>query len=908
MKTALRVSLPVLFSILAFGASAPLASAASFYVDPIGTDDATSFGTTTSSGAFRTIQYAIDNASGSDTINVAAGTYTEQILINKPLTLTGAGANATTIQAPDPTTMTFSDQSAYLAGSASTRGRNKAIVSITAPNVTFQNFRVTPNNQLLASVSSPYTGVGILVDHVGGATPVALTGITISNNLINGENPLDVISAIKIIGEATATVSGNTIHVDGSGFGIHILGLDKILPTGTYHPNVDVTNNTIYAGTTARPISGSSWNGLFYGIYYFFGANGTASGNTVYGAYGWGLNTWDAGDVSFTNNTVDTDGSPSRTDRGHGSQLIGSSNRVSHLTFSHNTITNKFYASIISQNLPAIWTAQYNTISNTDDGFIFDRITSGTATITTNSFGVTGKAIVMGGTAGTSSGTAYGNWSGASSITVDATNNWWGTVSSTGVAAKIVGSVSYIPWYTNAGMTTNSAAKLMTSFNIASPSVTGAIDTIAHTVSLMVPSGTNVTTLVPTIATSTGATVSPASGSVQDFTTPVTYTVTSADGSASQSYVVTVSTAAADQTVPDVSGAATIDATTPEVVITNPTQAVDVTISSGTSNPTIDVSAFITGGTGTLPEITVTSVDAGNATVVIPASTVVTSADNTWNGVIAAPTITTVSLPETVGEVKSLSTAIEVGFSGAKLSFDNAVRLLLPGQAGRRAGYVRTGIAFTEITNVCSVDDQATMNTALATDGDCRMDASNGLDLIIWTKHFTSFATYTQQTANPPSNSSGGSGGSISPIFVPILTPTITTTTTTTTSNQGQVLGAAAYNFTKALTVGVRSDEVTELQKALIAEGVLKIDAPTGYFGELTKAAVIAFQKARGIANTGFVGPLTRAELNKGSVVSAAATGKTNLTSSQADAIISLVESFGADASVVAKIRASLGR
>jgi peptidoglycan hydrolase-like protein with peptidoglycan-binding domain len=120
------------------------------------------------------------------------------------------------------------------------------------------------------------------------------------------------------------------------------------------------------------------------------------------------------------------------------------------------------------------------------------------------------------------------------------------------------------------------------------------------------------------------------------------------------------------------------------------------------------------------------------------------------------------------------------------------------------------------------------------------------------------------------------------------------------------VLGAATYNFTRALSVGVRSDEVTELQKVLIAEGLLKIDAPTGYFGSLTRAAVIAFQKSRGIAQAGVVGPLTRAELNKGRVVSEVA--KTNLTTSQADAILSTLASFGADAEVVARVRASLGR
>ncbi len=58
-------------------------------------------------------------------------------------------------------------------------------------------------------------------------------------------------------------------------------------------------------------------------------------------------------------------------------------------------------------------------------------------------------------------------------------------------------------------------------------------------IAVMVPHGTDVTNLTPTI-TITGASVSPASGVPRDFTNPVTYTVTAADGS-TQNYTVTVS-------------------------------------------------------------------------------------------------------------------------------------------------------------------------------------------------------------------------------------------------------------------------------------------------------------------------------------------------------------------------------
>jgi len=73
---------------------------------------------------------------------------------------------------------------------------------------------------------------------------------------------------------------------------------------------------------------------------------------------------------------------------------------------------------------------------------------------------------------------------------------------------------------------------------------------------------------------------------------------------------------------------------------------------------------------------------------------------------------------------------------------------------------------------------------------------------------------------------------------------------------------ATATTFTKDLTIGSSGAEVTALQEKL------GVTPATGYFGSLTKAAVVKYQKENGINATGFVGPLTRASLNKGAVVS----------------------------------------
>jgi peptidoglycan hydrolase-like protein with peptidoglycan-binding domain len=58
--------------------------------------------------------------------------------------------------------------------------------------------------------------------------------------------------------------------------------------------------------------------------------------------------------------------------------------------------------------------------------------------------------------------------------------------------------------------------------------------------------------------------------------------------------------------------------------------------------------------------------------------------------------------------------------------------------------------------------------------------------------------------------------------------------------------------------------DVTKLQEILIAEKLLLIPAPTGWFGPMTLAAVKKYQAARSIPATGNVFILTRTALNAG--------------------------------------------
>jgi surface protein len=71
----------------------------------------------------------------------------------------------------------------------------------------------------------------------------------------------------------------------------------------------------------------------------------------------------------------------------------------------------------------------------------------------------------------------------------------------------------------------------VTSFELLAQTGPALVDAATHTVNLEVEYGTNLSTLAPTILVSDGATVEPGSRTVQDFTSPVVYILTAADGS-----------------------------------------------------------------------------------------------------------------------------------------------------------------------------------------------------------------------------------------------------------------------------------------------------------------------------------------------------------------------------------------
>ncbi|MDD4409245.1 MAG: hypothetical protein PHW52_01170, partial [Candidatus Pacebacteria bacterium] len=183
------------------------------------------------------------------------------------------------------------------------------------------------------------------------------------------------------------------------------------------------------------------------------------------------------------------------------------------------------------------------------------------------------------------------------------------------------------------------------------------------------------------------------------------------------------------QIEPDVNGNAALNNTNHQLVITDPNQAVNVNISNGTTDPTLDLNSFINQGTGILPGINIVANNVQGLTVGMPSDNVVTSNDPNWDGILDAPRLIT---PPAGMEGVELS--FEFGVPGAILQFDKAIRIMFPNQAGKIVKVTNDGINYTEITNICSSDSQL-VGDALPAGGDCKIDA--GSDLVVWTKHLS---------------------------------------------------------------------------------------------------------------------------------------------------------------------------
>ncbi len=212
----------------------------------------------------------------------------------------------------------------------------------------------------------------------------------------------------------------------------------------------------------------------------------------------------------------------------------------------------------------------------------------------------------------------------------------------------------------------------------------------------------------------------------------------------------------------------------------------------------------------------------GNVTASIPDGTKIQSPDG-WDGKIMPPIAGTSIGGNAPAGFSVGNTAVSIGSPDVTLIFNNPVAITLAGIVGV-FGYRPSGSnTWIQITNAC--DGNYDAPRAPVFPGECAI--SNGIDTKIVTYHFTTFGSLVViPAATIPASSGGGGGasvvGSVGTFNAPVISTvtatssaaiTATTTVSTTTVGvQGQVLGAAAYNFTKNLNIGSRGADVTALQ------------------------------------------------------------------------------------------------
>lgn len=345
------------FALLVFLAST-VHAATPLFVSPTGNDanDGASLATPK-----LTIQAAINAVDPNGTVNIADGTYTEQLTISKNILLAGASRDTVTIVAPAVMTINFPNATASESLFAVVGVNNAASVEI--QNVSVSGTITVPGG------ANRYFGV-----FVGGGASVNLHDAKV---LLIREEPLSGVQrgiAIGIGRSASAEIGTGTIaRVEVSGYqkgGIVVDGIGSS------------ANISASSFTGAGPIGTTAQNG----IQISRGATGSIVNNTV------SLNQYSPGTTSASNIILFQPGA---------------------VTVSDNTITDGDLGIYVTENSGLVAIGS-NTISTVKDGLFIDKTSN--VTVGAVAFNTISSSVVSLGTAAFT-----GTEVDATNITVDGT-------------------------------------------------------------------------------------------------------------------------------------------------------------------------------------------------------------------------------------------------------------------------------------------------------------------------------------------------------------------------------------------------------------------------------------------------------------------------------------------------------
>lgn len=223
---------------------------------------------------FNSVASAVTAAVANDTIQVAAGIYTQKVVLNKALNLVGVGATETTLNG----------------------GNSGKVVTITASNVKLSGFTIT------GSGATPLADFGVYLQGVSGCVVenctvsdnngVGIGLVLANNNSVTGNTVSNnSIAAIGLLGCANNTITENramaTRGYSNYGYGI-------------------ILDNQGSTYSTGNVVSGNTCSGnVKTGIYLGEGSRlNTLTGNRLESNGEQGLYIWKSNNNTVTDNTV----------------------------------------------------------------------------------------------------------------------------------------------------------------------------------------------------------------------------------------------------------------------------------------------------------------------------------------------------------------------------------------------------------------------------------------------------------------------------------------------------------------------------------------------------------------------------------------------------------------------------
>lgn len=248
---------------------------------------------------FTSIQAAVNAAAHGDTINVGAGTYTENVTIGKPLTLLGVQAGNSPATSADNLPRRWGSESGW----AIVKAASGSVISLTAAadGTVIKGLAITSTIGTVTPSAYGPTGINLLgpdnitiqnnyfydlynvaVSSMGAPATPRATGYLIDSNLIaNAKGPYDSIGsyyATEVSGVSpwrvdNLTVSNNRIF--GYGRGVQLDQNSGAVVRSNYISNIyahgiqaaNGQTNTLIEGNTVDRAQMAAWYDYYYGAY-----------------------------------------------------------------------------------------------------------------------------------------------------------------------------------------------------------------------------------------------------------------------------------------------------------------------------------------------------------------------------------------------------------------------------------------------------------------------------------------------------------------------------------------------------------------------------------------------------------------------------------------------------------------